>query len=230
MPQWRDEDGLARHSTPLLWTLAVLVSYAAWLRASTPIFGGTKHWMTAYPFLALFAGEGVRRASAAIREELEILGRGRIGIAASAAAVVLCIASPMEQALAAHPFGLSAYTPLVGGAPGAATLGLNRTFWGYTTGSLVDYLNREVPPNGKVYPHDTLYVSWDMLKRDGKLRPDIQAVGSAEEADIALYHHEMHMQGQEYQAWIAFGTVRPDVVAGLDGVPVIWAYKRKPRP
>ena len=46
------------------------------------------------------------------------------------------------------------------------------------------------------------------------------------DASYALYHHEPHMLGQEYQAWVAFGTTRPDHIAGLDGVPVIWVYRR----
>jgi hypothetical protein len=54
-------------------------------------------------------------------------------------------------------------------------------------------------------------------------------VRALHDADIALYHHEMHMQGEEYQAWVAYETVRPAVIAGLDGVPVVWAYRRAPR-
>src|SRR5262249_23063075 len=42
--------------TELLWLLAVAISYAPWLSPKTPIFGGTKHWLTAYPFVALLAG------------------------------------------------------------------------------------------------------------------------------------------------------------------------------
>jgi hypothetical protein len=33
------------------------------------------------------------------------------------------------------------------------------------------------------------------------------------------------MRGQEFQAWVAYGTVRPTIVGGLDGVPVILVYK-----
>ncbi|NUP09019.1 MAG: hypothetical protein HOW73_23460 [Polyangiaceae bacterium] len=223
----RDEDWQSRHGTTLLWVMGVLVSYGAWTSPNTPIFGGTKHWMNAYPFLALLAGAGLARAAGALREELELRGISRLPTAVAPICAALAIGSPVVQALRAHPWGLSAYTPIVGGAPGAASLGLNRTFWGYTTGSLVDYLNREVPKNGRVYPHDTAAPAWDMLQADGRLRKDIVAVWSADEADIALYHHEMHMQGQEYQAWVAFGTVQPDIVRGLDGVPVIWAYKRQ---
>lgn len=223
----RDETAVEEHSTLLLWILAIGVSYGAWISTNTPIFGGTKHWMNAYPFIALLSAEGVARAAGVIREELELRGLERGGMAIAGVVAVLALGSPVYQSLSAHPWGLSAYTPLVGGAQGAASLGLNRTFWGYTTGSLVDYLNREVPKNGAVYPHDTAWASWEMLQLDGRLRKDIRAVWAADEADVALYHHEMHMQGQEYQAWIAFGSVQPDIVEGLHGVPVIWAYKRQ---
>lgn len=223
----RTKEESGDHSTFTLWLLAIGVSYGAWTSSSTPIFGGTKHWMTAYPLIALFAAEGVARAAASLREELELRGLDRLKLAVAPVVAFTALTSPMFQALSAHPWGLSAYTPLVGGARGAATLGLNRSFWGYTTGSLVDYLNREVPRDGAVYPHDTAWHAWEMLQRDGRLRADIRAVGNAAEADIALYHHEKHMQGQEYQAWLVFETVRPDVIAGDQGVPVIWAYRRK---
>jgi len=39
----------------------------------------------------------------------------------------------------------------------------------------------------------------------------------------------MHMQGEEYQAWVAYGTVSPVVVRGLDGVPVVMVYRRAAR-
>ena len=224
-------------ATELLWFLGIAAIYAAWLSPKTPIFGGTKHWMTAYPFVALFAGAAFAAVVRRARVELQRLGRdrarawlGRLGrgplpAAALGAAV---IAAPAAETLHAHPWALSAYTPLVGGAPGAATLGLNRTFWGYTTGAVVDYLNLEVPPRGSVYIHDTAWQAWEMLLRDGRLRKDIRGVGSVAGAEFALYHHEKHMQGQAYQAWVAYGTSRPDHVGGLDGVPVILVY-RMPR-
>ncbi|EYF02485.1 ArnT family glycosyltransferase [Chondromyces apiculatus] len=218
-------------ATELLWFLGIAAIYAAWLSPKTPIFGGTKHWMTAYPFLALFAGTAfaaiARRAAIALRRAgrdtvRAHLGRGPLPVLLLAAAV---IAAPVVETLHAHPFALSAYTPLVGGAPGAATLGLNRTFWGYTTGSVVDYLNAEVPQRGTVYIHDTLWPSWEMLIRDGRLRRDIRGVGTVAGADFALYHHEQHMLDQAYQAWVALGTTRPAHVGGLDGVPVVLVYR-----
>ncbi len=213
----------------VFWLLAIVVNYAAWLRATTPIFGGTKHWMTAYPFLALFAGAGIAAAVRHARARwwgrgLRSFARGRALEPAFLAAAVLV---PAIQAAHAHPWGLTSYNALVGGAPGAASLGLNRGFWGYTTGALTAYLNGAVPPDGTVYPHDTAAPSWDMLVRDRRLRPDIHPRWSPARADVALYHHELHMRGVEYQEWVALETIAPDAIAGLDGVPVIWSYRAR---
>jgi hypothetical protein len=192
--------------------------------------------MTAYPFLALFAGCGFAAVVRALRREL-LRHRRRFTWALAAARPALpvtllagasVIAAPAAETFHAHPWGLSAYTPLAGGAPGAATLGLNRSFWGYTTGAIVPDLDREVPKRGSVYIHDTAGPSWDMLATDGRLRRDIRGVWSVAGADFALYHHEKHMRGQEFQAWVAYGTVRPSIIAGLDGVPVILVYKQPP--
>lgn len=220
-------------TTDLLWLLGLTVNYAAWLSTRTPIFGGTKHWLTAYPFLALFAGVGFDAVVRAARRELMRLRRlgpvpRRLGRSSWAAAALLgaaALAAPLVEAARSNPWGLSAYTPLVGGAAGAASLGLNRTFWGYTTGAVTGFLSAEAPRGATVYLHDTAGPSWDMLLRDGRLRRDLRGVWSVVGASYALYHHELHMLGHEYQDWVAFGTIRPAFIGGLDGVPVIVVYE-----
>lgn len=124
-----------------------------------------------------------------------------------------------------HPFGLSAFTPLAGGAPGAADLGMLRQFWGFTTGSLVDLFNREVPSSGRVYVHDTAWPSWEMLQSDGRVRPDINVSWGLSDSDLAIVHHELHMNEVDYQVWQAFQ--RPDVfyVLTFDGVPIVSVYR-----
>ncbi len=213
--------------TTALWLLALAVQYGAWLLPTTPIFGGTKHWMTAYPFLCLFAGVAVTGAVRAFAERYAI-GR-KLGF--SAAAAVVLVLPGVVASSHAHPWGLSAYGAQVGGAAGGASLGLNRGFWGYTTGAVLPYLNENAPRGAKIYVHDTSWPAWDMLLRDGRLRADLRGVGQVGDADLALYHHELHMHGVEYQTWVALDTVAPVHIAGLDGVPVIWIYQRRaPRP
>ncbi len=106
------------------------------------------------------------------------------------------------------PWGLSFYTPLVGGAPGAASLGLNRTFWGYTTGALQGFINQRAPRHGNVYVHDTALQSWEMLRVDGRIRADLRGTLAIPGSALALYHHEPHMRRVEYQTLAGLRTRR----------------------
>ncbi len=217
-----------RYSNNVLWALSILLSYAPWLSHHTPIFGGTKHWMAAYPFMCLFAARGFTLALDKLRE----LGRDRVGpgfVKSRATELVLgasVLAAPVVTTLHSNPWGLSAYTPLVGGAPGAATLGLNRTFWGYATGAETGYLNQHVPRFGSLYLHDTAFQSWEMLSSDGRVRSDIRPTLDIASSSYALYHHEPHMERVEYQIWVDYGTDAPVHMGVYDGVPVIWIFKR----
>ncbi len=203
----------------VLWGASILMSYAPWLLTSTPIFGGTKHWLTAYPFLCLFAGLGFARVCEALRQ---VFARP---IAAPVVAVCV-LAGPVVMTLHAHPFGLSAYTPLVGGAAGAASLGLNRTFWGYTTQSLAPFVDQSSPRGGRVYVHDTAFPSFAMFQEDARLRRDLRPTLDIATSDVALYHHEQHMSRVEHQIWVDYGTLAPSAIATFDGVPIAWAYAR----
>ncbi len=217
-----------------LWLFCLVLSYAPWVLSDTPIFGGTKHWLNAYPFLALFAGQGFTWLVAAARVERPSSPvASSIGAAPSPLrallpwALGLCtLLGPLLMTGHSHPWGLTAYTPLVGGAPGAATLGLNRSFWGYTTGSVVGYLNENVGRGERVFLHDTTVDSFRMLQKDGRLRSDIKPWGTVSGSSFALYHHEQHMTRVEHMTWVDYGTTAPAHVATFDGVPMIWVYRR----
>lgn len=216
-----------RVSTDLLWALGIAVAYAPWLSRSTPIFGGTKHWITAYPFMCLFAGCGfelvVRHLRGVFAAKLPSFVPAR---AIDVAVGLSVLSAPLAETAGSHPWGLSNYTPLVGGASGGASLGLNRQFWGFTTGAVTDWLNEHVPPGGRVYVHDTAWDSWRMLQRDGRLSQKMSAVGQPHAAAVSLYHHEEHMQHVEYQMWVAYGTTAPAHIGVYDGVPIIYVYAR----
>jgi len=216
-----------RASTDLLWALGVAVAYAPWLSNSTPIFGGTKHWITAYPFMCLFAACGFELVAKQVRTALAAKLPSAVPSRAIDVAVGLCVLSaPLAQTVGSHPWGLSNYVPLVGGAPGAASLGLNRQFWGFTTGAVTDWLNEHVPKGGRVYLHDTAWDSWRMLQRDGRVASHFRGVFQPHKADASLYHHEEHMQHVEYQMWVTYGTTAPAHVGVYDGVPIIYVYAR----
>jgi 4-amino-4-deoxy-L-arabinose transferase-like glycosyltransferase len=207
----------------LWWAIGIAASYGPWLSNETPIFGGTKHWITAYPFLALFAGRGFVWVLSALRTEIPALRRfPKLAAGALGACALL---GPLAMTWHSHPWGLSAYTPIVGGAPGGATLGLNRTFWGYTTGALQDFING-TGRTQRVFVHDTAMDSFRMLQKDGRLRRDLKPWWTVSGSTLAIYHHEQHMSRVEHMIWVDYGTVAPAHIGAYDGVPVAWVYQR----
>ena len=220
----RQQPGDDRAGTDLLFLAAGYSILALWWKTNTPIFGGTKHWFTAYPFLALFAGAGFDAAA----KQMEALLDKRVRPAwlAPFALGAVCLLAPLALTAHSHPFGLSNYTPIAGGAPGGADHGMNRQFWGFTTGSLVDFFNREVPPHGSIYIHDTAWPSWEMLQADGRIRPDIRVSWDLAGADFSIVHHELHMNEVDYQIWQAYQSPATFHVLTFDGVPIVSVYRR----
>jgi hypothetical protein len=202
-----------------------------WFLPKTPIFGGTKHWMTGYPFLCLFAGYAFDRVLQAMKRALGTVARFRENPRLVAGAQVALYASVLAAPLAvtehSHPFGLSSYVPLVGGTAGGADLGLNRQFWGFTTQSLEPYFEANAPRGATVYFHDTIWDAWSRLIDEKRIRPDLRGVGSIGEAEFAIVHLERHMLEVEYNEWSVFGTDVPDYVLTHDGVPIIDVFRRK---
>jgi hypothetical protein len=217
----------AQHTTILLFgsLLAPIVIIAL---PSTPIFGGTKHWFTAYPFLALFAGAGFDAALGAYTKLVpERLARVRAGLALPLGALLLLPA--LVETAHSHPFALSHYGFAAGFVPGAADRGMNRQFWGFTTGSLVEFFDTHLPRGGRVYACDTLDVSFRMLARDGLMSDRIVPTADIAAADYALVHHELHFAEVDHQIWTTYGTTQPVYVLRYDGVPIISVYENPRR-
>jgi hypothetical protein len=219
----------------LLFALAFFAAIGPWflppLMPKTPIFGGTKHWMPAYPFLCLFAGYGFDRVCAAMKRTLgelrEVQSDPKLLMGAQAALFACVLAAPLAVTAHSHPFGLSSYVPLVGGTAGGADLGLNRQFWGFTTQSLEPYFEANAPQGARVYMHDTTWDAWARMIDEKRLRPDLRGAGSIGDSDIAIVHLERHMLEVEYNEWSVYGTDVPDYVLTHDGVPIVDVFRRK---
>jgi hypothetical protein len=218
-----DEDP---RGTDLLLFLAFAVPLAPFFLDKTPIFGGTKHWLPSYPFLAIFAGRGFDVvANAMDRAIADGLGAARRRLA-GVALFATVVGAPLAITAHSHPFGLSAYTPIVGGTAGGADLGLYRQFWGFTTQSLAPYFARAAPPGATVFIHDTAWDSWARMLDERRIRPDLRAVGSPAEAEFSIVHHELHMEEVDVACWVTYGHDNPDYVLTHDGVPIISVFRR----
>ncbi|HEY5146511.1 MAG TPA: glycosyltransferase family 39 protein [Polyangiaceae bacterium] len=215
-----------RRETDLLLALSIAVAVGPFFLPKTPIFGATKHWLPAYPALALFAGHGFDRIALAMRRALPELAATRARWA-EGALLVSVLAAPLAVTVHSHPFGLSTYVPLVGGTAGGATLGLNRQFWGYTTeDAATEYLNPKAPRGASVFLDDTTWDAWAHMQEEGRVRSDLRGAGAPHEAQLALVQHELHMSEVDYSIWTALGTVNPVYVVAHDGVPIVSIYRK----
>jgi 4-amino-4-deoxy-L-arabinose transferase-like glycosyltransferase len=224
--RWAEKAVVDPAETDLLLALGLFAAVGPWFLEKTPIFGGTKHWMNAYPFLAIFAGRGFELVARAMETALAGV-RARLALGAKVALYASVLLAPFAITVHSHPFGLSSYVPLAGGTAGAADHGLNRQFWGFTTESAnAEYLQRNAPRGATVFIHDTAWDSWMRMIEEGRVRSDLRGVGTPTEAMFALVHHELHMAEIDDHIWVAFGTPSPAYVVAHDGVPIVSIYKR----
>ncbi len=224
---WKAPARPDRLQIDLLLAVAFCAAVGPWLLPKTPIFGGTKHWMTAYPVLCLFAGRGFDIVTNTVAKRFAGSSRrGHLALVVGLAASVLV--APLLVTAHSHPFGLSTYVPLIGGVRGGATMGLNRQFWGYTTQNAnAEYLEKNAPPNSNVFIHDTAGDAWSRMSDEKRVRPDLRGVGSPGDAQFALVQHELHMAEVDYQAWVAYGTAAPVYVVQHDDVPIVSIYRSR---
>ena len=195
----------------LLWAMFAAFPLVLIAAPTIPIFGGTKHWLTAYPFLALAA------ASAWIALARAARGRWRH---APAIVLLLLLVPGLWSTINGHPHGLSQYAPLVGGPRGAADLGLLRGFWGHAVPpSLLD----PTGPGAPIYLHDLHELARLQYQREGRWAPE-NAPAPVGRARSALFFEERHMRTHELQIWSAQGTVAPTEVLTLDDVPLTSRY------
>jgi hypothetical protein len=219
-----------RAETDLLLALSFCVAVGPFFLPKTPIFGATKHWMPAYPVLALFAGRGFQLTLEAMRRALDGVGvlagwrrwASELGLGAC---VVL---APLAVTAHSHPFGLSTYVPLVGGTAGGADLGLNRQFWGFTTQSAAEqYLNSKAPRGASVFFLDTTWDAWARMQEEGRVNRDLRGAQAPGDANYSLVQHELHMNEVDYDIWIADGSDAPVYVVEHDGVPIVSVYQKR---
>ena len=211
-------------ATAALLLLSGAVPMAVFFGGTTPIFGETKHWLATMSILAILAGVAVAALAAALRARLPLL----------VALVAVAVAPAAVETARSHPYGLSHYNALAGGAPGGADLGMNRQFWGYSVLGVLDWLNAKLPPRARVYLHDWNHDAYEIYLRERRLRADITDAGMEDPgvraSDAALVVHELHFNKYEYMIWAAYGTVRPAHVLTLDGVPLVTVYTRPLKP
>jgi hypothetical protein len=199
----------------LLCAAAPLVAAAAGV---APAVAGVRPWLHAMPFLAVL---GTRALLAAAR----VAWPGRA--APLAASLALLVVYPGIRAAAhAHPFGASAWNELAGGAPGAASLGMQRQDGGEAAAALLGAVNARARQGARIWWGSLPPAAVRSYSRDARLRPDLAVAEGPESADVAVVTLDGASRDHEYRAWSAFRTARPVAGVYLDEVPLGFVYAR----
>jgi len=185
---------------------------------TVPHFGGVKHWLPAMPFLALL---GARALAAAGRR----LWPAHPALVTGAVAGLALVPAAWSVAHV-HPFGTAAYNEIAGGAPGAASLGMQRQFWGDDMVAVLDAINAHAAPGARVWYQEASVTATWAYQRDGRLRSDLVRVEWPEVADISVWHYHQEFRDKEFSTWTHFRTARPVAGAYLDEVPLVQVYAR----
>lgn len=197
--------------------LLVLAHWAflIFLRAlpHTPGHDGVRLFLPAFGVLAILAGLGAA----------SVVGRwrrwGRV-------VVVAALVEGAGSLAVMMPVPLSYFSPIVGGLPGAARLGMEPTYyWDALTGDALDFLNVQTPP-GRAVRFATWPTSLFYLARTGRLTPRLSASGPAQPAWYVVQNRPGAMRPEE-RAMIEQRGSRFVLVSKL-GVPLVWAFPLDP--
>ena len=214
-------------SLALLLLLQVSFPFLLIAMPSSPIFGGTKHWMNALPFLCVLGAwvleEGLQRFEAwwQTRSRAADIHRARrqVMLAATLGALMVLLPGVLSN-LRVHPYGLSSYNALVGYARGAANVGFQRTFWGYEPREVLPEVNEKTKQNARIHFGDTNYDDWRFYRRDGMLRQDIGFAKSVRAADLASVQPQGEFKSQWMDVRNEWKVDGPDRVVHVEGVPL----------
>ncbi len=216
-------------ATGLLMLINLLFPIALISDPQTPIFGGTKHWMPAMPFLAIFAGAGVTFGWKLVCERWRAGASGlnaRFGEAIAAVAFAASVLGPAAWATAQiHPFGTSYYNEVIGSIRGAADHRMFRQFWGYASRQALPWLNEHAEQNARVWTHSTTGGAWHQYGLEEMRRDDLRTSGISG-SDYALYHHQKAFVPQQERVWQDYDTFAPAHVVSREGVPLLSVYRR----
>ncbi|MBA2660819.1 MAG: glycosyltransferase family 39 protein [Bradymonadaceae bacterium] len=224
-----DDPGHDPRGTGWLFAINILFPITLIAMPETPIFGGTKHWMPAMPFVAIFCGAGAvwaaRAAADALGERFQSMPP-RIVHAVLVALLAISVLAPAIYATAYnHPFGTGYYNELIGSHRGAADRLMARQFWGHVSSHGLPYVNEHAEKGAGIWTHKVVGSAWQMYRREDSARKDLRA-GSYEASQFALYHQQKEFMYLLIPLWQNFGTYAPAHVVGIDGVPMLSVYER----
>lgn len=177
----------------------------------TPGHDGVRQFLPAFGCLALVAGGGAAWT---------VTRFGRWG----KALVALALAEGAISVAVMMPVPLSYYSPIVGGLPGAARLGMESTyFWDALTDDALESLHRRVRP-GQNVRFATYPTAWLHLQKTGKLRVDFWPSASVRPSFYVLQNRPGAFRPVDRLLVARFGADPKNILSEKLGVPLVWMF------
>jgi hypothetical protein len=175
----------------------------------TPGHDGERQFLPAFGVLALLAAPGALWVIERSKRWGEVLST--LAIVEGALSVALMM-----------PVPLSYYSPIVGGLPGAARLGMEPTYyWDSLSDETLTWLNQDTSDGEKVL-FATNPTSWLYLRRTGKLRPDFHPLRPGKFAWYVVQNRPGAFSKADRDL---VANSRPSFVVRKWGVPLVWVYR-----
>ncbi len=224
---WSKEKGvITRRFDQFLILINILVPFLIIANPRTPIYGGTKHYMSALPFLALAAALSFKYIYIWLGEKI----RNKTLSKVAATALGIALLSPGALGIInTHPNCLSFYNEIMGGAIAAPEVGMQRTFWAASARGILDYLNENVPQNGTVWYNNTPWDSTNAYRTDGFLRKDIRRANDKDKADFAVMNHWKYYIDGVYEVRQLYGAKYPVAATVINGMTLTEVYRNEHR-
>ena len=215
LPMRQQQDTTLQHPHAILFLLLLNALMPFWVisNPSTPIFGGTKHWMNGVPFLCILAVWALQVLLARMNSSRHIRT-----IQVSVFCALLVPAAFLT--FRSHPYGLSSYNEVTGFARGAANAGFQRTFWGYEPQESWDMINQRAPRKSRIHLGDTNQASYRTYKKDKIIRNDLRYSGRVHNSNTASVQPQGEFKKQWIDVWNMWKIRKPAGVVHLDGVPL----------
>jgi 4-amino-4-deoxy-L-arabinose transferase-like glycosyltransferase len=204
-----------RRSEPIGLLIVAHWAFLMILRAlpHTPGHDGVRLFLPAFGVLAVLGGLGAR----------SLLDRSpRWGTAAIAAALAEGIVSLAVM----MPVPLSYFSPVVGGLPGAAALGMEPTYYWDALSPEARRWLAEHTPTGRTFLFATNPSSWRYLRQTGDLPPRLFPIDpDPRSPDPPRWYVLQNRPGAFFDADRALATQgRAEYVVTKLGVPLVWIF------
>ena len=187
----------------------------------TPIYGGTKHFMAAMPFLAIGGALVLKQAAAWI---VSTIHAPKLAGAAFSLLLAAALLPGVLGIFNTHPQSLSYYNELMGGTNAAEEVGMQRTFWAVSTRGVLDKLNEVAPQRAKVYYNNTPWDSLNAYRQDGLLRKDLRRTDNKDDADFFVLNNWRVHYDWIYEMRDTLGVPYAIDAVTVNGLPLCELY------